>query len=596
MRPITALIDPQAISKAGRFFDASDRQIVSEMLQNARRAGASRVDIRITDTQVTMTDDGLGITDPQTLLSFGTSGWSSNVRNREDAAGMGFFSLASRKVTVESHPADGPAWRIDLEPAHFTGDKAAEVHPGAGAPAPRATRVTFSRRQDELDIADQIAGAARHCPLKVSVNGKAVEHEDFLEHAVHVSEYDGVRIGVFHGAEQRNTRSRTYPRVGSINLHGHVVACPELPSVFPVSERGGRIAKPWSTAVDIADCPQLELVLPGRHKAVDNDFLHRLAQACRRAIYHAILEHGEDTRLKRADQIEALIDEIPVPVPPSELEPWGPPNREDDCAGYKWTSPGTRFVYRSDDTKPLVMDALPEYATGQIAARALDQAGMLENVFKPVAGYNGYNWYDELDRITGITVAATTGGETETLMDDEHDPPGGYLGATTRVDKIAVTLQIANRCSSARREVVLQTDASFANADPEHHDEIGIVLTRKTTITASELAVMMVKAFFAPSLEGGDDSIETQRQYHETEYARIATEATASVADARKQYLEQLAENNLAFRLRAGESITVARYAKNRTAIRITLAPEHSDTPERADIRAAEAHRKDTDA
>ena len=100
---------------------------------------------------------------------------------------------------------------------------------------------------------------------------------------------------------------------------------------------------------------------------------------------------------------------------------------------------------------------------------------------------------------------------------------------------------------------------------------------------------MMRKAFFAPSFEGGDDSLETQWQYHEAEYARIATEATSSVADARKQYLEQLATNNLAARLRAGETVTASRGADNRPAIQITLAPEHTDTPERNEIPATEA-------
>ena len=38
MRTITASIDPAVISKVSRFFDASDHQIINEMLQNARRA------------------------------------------------------------------------------------------------------------------------------------------------------------------------------------------------------------------------------------------------------------------------------------------------------------------------------------------------------------------------------------------------------------------------------------------------------------------------------------------------------------------------------------------------------------------------------
>ena len=294
-----------------------------------------------------MTDDGRGIADPQTLLSFGKSGWSQDVCSSEDPAGMGFFSLARRNASVESRPAGGDAWRIDLEPEHFRGGRPAQVHPGADAPARHGTRITFSRRQHERDIGNEIANAARHCPLAVSVDGKAVEHEDFLEHAIRVSEYEGVRIGVFHGADKRDPKSTAFPNIGSINFHGLAVACPELPRVVPISERGGSIAKAWSTAVDIVDCPDLELVLPARHKAVDNEFLRRLAEACRRAIYHAILEHGRDTRLARVDQLEALVDEIPVPEPPPELKPWEPGTREEDYTGRNWTGTGTKPVYGS---------------------------------------------------------------------------------------------------------------------------------------------------------------------------------------------------------------------------------------------------------
>ena len=389
MRTITASIDPAAISKVSRFFDASDHQIINEMLQNARRAGATRIDVRIAGGQVTMTDDGRGIADPQTLLSFGKSGWSQDVCSSEDPAGMGFFSLARRNASVESRPAGGDAWRIDLEPEHFRGGRPAQVHPGADAPARHGTRITFSRRQHERDIGNEIANAARHCPLAVSVDGKAVEQEDFLEHAIRVSEYEGVRIGVFHGADKRDPKSTAFPNIGSINFHGLAVACPELPRVVPISERGGSIAKAWSTAVDIVDCPDLELVLPARHKAVDNEFLRRLAEACRRAIYHAILEHGRDTRLARVDQLEALVDEIPVPEPPPELEPWEPGTREEDYTGRNWTGTGTRPVYGSADRTPLLMEACPDYGTGQVAARALERAGMLEQVFKPIAAYQG---------------------------------------------------------------------------------------------------------------------------------------------------------------------------------------------------------------
>ena len=397
-----------------------------------------------------MTDDGRGIADPQTLLSFGKSGWSQDVCSSEDPAGMGFFSLARRNASVESRPAGGDAWRIDLEPEHFRGGRPAQVHPGADAPARHGTRITFSRRQHERDIGNEIANAARHCPLAVSVDGKAVEHEDFLEHAIRVSEYEGVRIGVFHGADKRDPKSTAFPNIGSINFHGLAVACPELPRVVPISERGGSIAKAWSTAVDIVDCPDLELVLPARHKAVDNEFLRRLAEACRRAIYHAILEHGRDTRLARVDQLEALVDEIPVPEPPPELKPWEPGTREED---YNRPQLDRHRHQAGVRLRGLVMEACPDYGTGQVAARALERAGMLEQVFKPIAAYQGYSWYDELDRITGISVTATSGCKTETLMGDEPDGPEEYLGESARVDRITVTLHVASRRSGAQRDI-----------------------------------------------------------------------------------------------------------------------------------------------
>lgn len=584
MRTITARIDQAAISKVGLFFDASDRQIVDEMLQNARRAGATRVDVRIAGPHVEMTDDGPGIADPQTLLSFGESDWSLAVT--EKAAGMGFFSLALRNACVESRHAGGDGWRVLLYPEHFRGVTPAKVLPDPGAPAPRGTRVTFPHHEHEKEIARTIADAARHCPLTVTIDGKAVERSDFLEHAVHVSDYEGVRIGVFHDGKTHNR--------GHINFHGIRVYCAELPTVYPVSERGGRIATPWTTAVDVVDCPQLALVLPRRHKPVRNEFLKRVARTCRNTIYHAVLEHGDDTRLKRADQDAAFVDEIPIPTPPAELEPWTPGSRKEDGIGVDLTRRGTRSVYGTWNPSPLVMDVLPEYAVAQIAARALDQAGMLGNVFDPVPAYDGYFWYDELDRITGITVTATTDGKTERLMDDEAEQPAGHLGAITRVDRIAVTLQIGNRFADTKRNVVLETDVAFTGEQAEHHDEIGIALTNNATVTASELAAMMMNAYFTPSLEGGEDSIETQERYHETEYARIATEATGSPAAARRQYLERLGETALGSELRAGESVTVERGADNRTSVQVALATSGAGAPGPAPTKPR-THRKDTE-
>ena len=177
-----------------------------------------------------MTDNGRGIDDPQTLLSLGTSESSGEIDSSESPAGMGFFLLARRNAGVESRRADGDAWRIDLEPEHFTGQSAPRSARPATPRRRRATRVTFSRTRDERSIANEIADAARYCPLTVTIDGKAVEREDFLQHAVRVSLYEGVRIGVFHGAAKIDPKATGLPQMGNINFHGLAVPAPSCPS------------------------------------------------------------------------------------------------------------------------------------------------------------------------------------------------------------------------------------------------------------------------------------------------------------------------------------------------------------------------------
>ena len=89
---IRARIHDSAIKRVTRTFAATLADAFTEMLQNARRAGATRVRAAVTGTDgdmaVTVTDDGAGIADASVLLSFGENGWSEDLVRREDAAGM----------------------------------------------------------------------------------------------------------------------------------------------------------------------------------------------------------------------------------------------------------------------------------------------------------------------------------------------------------------------------------------------------------------------------------------------------------------------------------------------------------------------------
>lgn len=80
------------------------QSMLGELLQNARRAGANQIHITVGDTSITVSDDGAGIADMQSLIHIAESGWAPELQARENAFGMGVLSTLyfSRHLSVHS--------------------------------------------------------------------------------------------------------------------------------------------------------------------------------------------------------------------------------------------------------------------------------------------------------------------------------------------------------------------------------------------------------------------------------------------------------------------------------------------------------------
>ncbi len=80
------------------------RTFVNELLQNARRAGASKIVVHSEKNLLRVFDDGCGISDFQKLLTICESGWSADVVEHDQPYGVGFLSaiLASKSFVVVS--------------------------------------------------------------------------------------------------------------------------------------------------------------------------------------------------------------------------------------------------------------------------------------------------------------------------------------------------------------------------------------------------------------------------------------------------------------------------------------------------------------
>ena len=89
-----------------RFSFTNATTVLGELMQNARRAGATKVEIDFAPKTKTLVvrDDGCGIDCYQTLFTIAESGWDAEVVEQEHPFGLGFLSalFSCQYLEVES--------------------------------------------------------------------------------------------------------------------------------------------------------------------------------------------------------------------------------------------------------------------------------------------------------------------------------------------------------------------------------------------------------------------------------------------------------------------------------------------------------------
>jgi hypothetical protein len=138
--PLRAAVGPKVLAQADRYFTNRIADVAIELLQNARRAGASKVEVTFDGVGRTasVTDDGRGLAadEARLLITLGASGNPGAVEHDETPAGMGFFALARRGATVRCRD-----WSLDVPPDAFRGVATATLR--VGLPVVAGTTVSF---------------------------------------------------------------------------------------------------------------------------------------------------------------------------------------------------------------------------------------------------------------------------------------------------------------------------------------------------------------------------------------------------------------------------------------------------------------------
>lgn len=168
---------------------------ITELLQNARRAGATLIDISTTDNGRTLliTDNGCGVSDFSKLMTLCDSGWGEDVQESDAPYGVGFLSaiLSSVDFTVTSNGHTLSATTSEL----LNGD-AATLSASNYAPEVGTTIVLNLKKPLEYRV---LQNAALAFPVDIQFNGTMLSRPLALDKAPHKKELPGIGTLVWTG-------------------------------------------------------------------------------------------------------------------------------------------------------------------------------------------------------------------------------------------------------------------------------------------------------------------------------------------------------------------------------------------------------------
>ena len=499
LQTITGKVNLAMLDKADRLFRNDDEGTLIEVLQNARRAGASTVEVFIeeikangAECRITVQDNGRGIENFQSLLTLGASNWSADTQEQEDPAGMGFFALCRSGVEVHSGRCC-----VNIAPSVFLGREEAQVEssdefiPG--------TRVRFTRKSTRDALRGALERVGEFYPLEVRLDGEPLPRHEFLEGALYRELIDGIEVGFSTAFTWRHS-----PPWHDLNwnFYGARVhhAFDQFTGVLGRNKDG-----PPATVYarfNVLETGRVKLQLPDRRGIIEDEAFSEFQRKARAAAYR-FFQTQEQHVLPFRNWKEAQELGVELPEAATLLTSWHATPLDDNLDPVFGRSEQRLLSGLSNVI--LVDRDLPNAHTLEGALHCGASLEPSVVLYQEQNQYDGYSWYDRLPRIV----------DTAVFVDGTHYDE--RQSGTARPERMEIEVTIEQRGTGQR---TLRLPAMI-HVDSENNYDLDFVSVNLSPWDNEELrgpfsiVDFLMSATFYASDDADCDSWETQLNAHQ---------------------------------------------------------------------------------
>jgi len=199
--PTTMVNEDRLFQLIPSFFERPEN-VLLELAQNASRSKATKLDITLNESILTVHDNGEGTYNYTPLLVLADSDWSANVTENQNPAGWGNFYLISLSSEITFRSLFG-SLKIDcqrfLTERNYRENIFTHVNPSDNTPGFFIKAVLMPEAAKRIEETLRFAGNLEYFPLDITVNGNTLQKrniEDKINECKIKTTFKGNKIGI----------------------------------------------------------------------------------------------------------------------------------------------------------------------------------------------------------------------------------------------------------------------------------------------------------------------------------------------------------------------------------------------------------------